>query len=157
MVSIWTKAADRTRETLKRFQPIPPAAKQRDINESDVVVPVTALSSAAQRQMARAANQVPRKQPPKSDGQLGEAQEWLIRRLDRRVLRSREKQGMLPCISKNRSVAFGSSEQASVLIRRFDGSIGNSKLPVRCGVQVRDLKVPALLERGRLMWSRRVG
>jgi len=43
MVSIPTKAADRIRDGLKRFQPIMAAAKARDVNESDTVVIVTDL------------------------------------------------------------------------------------------------------------------
>jgi len=43
MVSIPTKACDRIRDGLKRFQPILSTAKARDVNESDTVVLVTDL------------------------------------------------------------------------------------------------------------------
>ncbi|HEY0685211.1 MAG TPA: hypothetical protein VGD45_22930 [Steroidobacter sp.] len=43
MVSIPAKAADRIRDSLKRFQPIIAAARARDVNESDTVVIVTDL------------------------------------------------------------------------------------------------------------------
>lgn len=43
MASIPSKAVDRIRDGLRRFQPILSAAKARDVNESDTVVIVTDL------------------------------------------------------------------------------------------------------------------
>ncbi len=41
MASISSKATDRIKNALKRFQPIVKSAKDRDVNESDTVVIIT--------------------------------------------------------------------------------------------------------------------